>query len=221
MLFFTQLCIAVDSAFCDLVFFRFWKTEHLKILGANETSPPCAYGSCHVVLISVCYWNGRRIPMLLLKSSPFFVALNIKTFLGFHWLLRIFCGFIKSSHKIHTSVEMWAFLVPLSLHFFRLSHQGEDHNYTVGITPFADLSRIEFSSKYGTGRRLWPQNMTEPLWKHMKTLVLLIKSHDMDVIDNHMIVQLIYVYILYTDLYTCNSANVWNVASNLNVGRWW
>ena len=27
--------------------------------------------------------------------------------------------------------------------------RGEGHNYTVGITPFADLTRSEFRSRYG------------------------------------------------------------------------
>ena len=69
-----------------------------------------------------------------------------------------------------TSQEM-AFVVTLKLHFFRVTilagnPEGEGHNYTVGITPFADLSRTEFSSKYGAGRRLWVwgghDSMTKP-----------------------------------------------------------
>ncbi len=39
-------------------------------------------------------------------------------------------------------------LVSLTIHPLAY-HWGEGHNYTVGITPFADLTRSEFRSRYG------------------------------------------------------------------------
>lgn len=79
-----------------LIFSDSKKTEHLErlILGAsswwngakrcrfcalhsaNDTSPPpCGYGSCHVVSISVCYWIGR-IPLICCWNPHRIVALN-------------------------------------------------------------------------------------------------------------------------------------------------
>ena len=51
---------------------------------------------------------------------------------------------ILGSMSFSTKLE----LVSLTIHPLAY-HWGEGHNYTVGITPFADLTRSEFRSRYG------------------------------------------------------------------------
>ena len=53
--------------------------------------------------------------------------------------ISIFVIFWMVENSFSTMLELLSLTIPW----------GEGHNYTVGITPFADLTRSEFRSRYG------------------------------------------------------------------------
>jgi len=62
-----------------------------------------------------------------------------------------FEDFLEKFHKTYDSAEEKEMRLKIFCKNLEWIHQhnGEGHNYTVGITPFADLTRSEFRSRYG------------------------------------------------------------------------
>ena len=88
-----------------------------------------------------CYttWNKQVFQCLFLWFPPRATFLGMTSREHCKSSISIFVIFWMVENSFSTMLELLSLTIPW----------GEGHNYTVGITPFTDLTRSEFRSRYG------------------------------------------------------------------------